>query len=151
MKKFHFSLERVRLWRAMQLETAEAKLEGMIARREAMNGEETALEARRVDAGRGVWSGGSAEASHLRALDDFHHFLAAERLKLRERMAACNLTIAAQRARVIEERRGVKLLDHLKDRRLAVWERAANLEIETIAAESYNSRFMRKRRLSLNE
>ena len=145
MKQFHFPLERVRQWRATQLEAEEAKLERLFADREVLNQLEKELDDRLAEAERAVWSAGRSDARPLRSLDGFRPYIGAEKRKLSGRMAECDRSISAQRARVLEERRHAKLLDHLHDRRHTEWKREFDKEIEELAAESYNARFVRNR------
>jgi flagellar biosynthesis chaperone FliJ len=143
MKRFHFSLERVREWRRLQLETEEEKLEQMVRERQSLTKEGESLEQCRTEAESGVWAGGATDAGQLRALDDFRLYIGSEQRKLNQRMTACDLRIVEQRAHVIEERRRATLLDRLRDRRHAEWQKEFDKELEALAAESYLAGWVR--------
>ena len=148
MKRFHFSLERVREWRRIQLETEQEKLEQLLRDRQSLARESQNLQESRAEAEIAVWSGGATDAVQLRALDDFRLYIASEQRKLLQRMTACEQKIAAQRERVIEERRRATLLDRLRERRHADWQKDFDRELEALAAESYLANWVRTKQTS---
>lgn len=143
MKRFHFSLERVRQWRHVKLETEEAKLEQLIADKQALLRHGEVLMERLLEAENAVWAGESADALQLRALDDFRQYIASENGKLQRKIAESEQLIQTQRERVVEERRSARLLDRLRDRRHTEWEKDFDRELEALAAESYLARWVR--------
>ena len=143
MKRFHFSLERVREWRRLQLETEQERLEQLIRERQALMKERESLESCLAEAESAVWTGAATDAFELRALDEFRLYIASEQRKLAQRMTVCDRKIAEQRERVIEERRRAALLDRLRDRRRAEWQKDFDKELEALAAESYLANWVR--------
>jgi hypothetical protein len=101
------------------------------------------LMARLVEAENDVWHGQATSAVQLRALDDFRQYIASENRKLQQRIAACEQKIIAQRERVVEERKSARLLDRLRNKRHAEWEKDFDRELEALAAESYLTRWVR--------
>jgi hypothetical protein len=143
MKRFHFSLERVREWRRLQLETEQERLEELLRERQSLIKERESLESCLAEAESAVWIGAATDAFELRALDEFRLFIASEQRKLAQRMTACHQKIVEQRQRVIEERRRAALLDRLRDRRHAEWQKEFDKELEALAAESYLATWVR--------
>jgi hypothetical protein len=143
MKRFHFSLERVRQWRHVKLETEEAKLEQLIAAKQALLQQGEMLMERLVEAENAVWDGRSTDALQLRALDDFRQYIASENARLQRKIADAEHSIQKQRECVVEERRSARLLDRMRDRRHTEWEKDFDRELEALAAESYLARWVR--------
>jgi hypothetical protein len=145
MKRFHFSLERVRQWRRLQLEIEQERLEEFLRERGSLTKERESLESCLAEAESSVWTGAATNALELRALDEFRLYIASEQRKLGQRMTACDQKIAVQKERVIEERRRAALLDRLRERRHVEWQKEFDKELEALAAESYLSSWARTR------
>lgn len=137
MQAFQFRLRQVLAWRATQLELEENKLRQLVAARE-----ELALAAVRLDlvksrAEQAVRAAPAVEAGDLWALASYRQRLIAERHALDQRRQICEQKIAAQRQTVLEAQRQCRLLEKLGERRRAEWDRAADRELESLAAESF--------------
>jgi len=70
--------------------------------------------------------------------------LIAELQALALRRVACERQSAAQRQKVLEAQRQCRLLERLEHRRHAEWRRAADREMESLAAESFLARWHRQ-------
>jgi len=143
MKKFAFPLHRVLDWRDTLAQVEEAKLERMYGELRALESSEAALRAERERSERAVAQAPSAEGFELAALDAFRRFAVAEHTRLEERRADCAKRIAAQIQVVAQKRCDVRLLQHLKDKRWAAWNRGVAREIETQAGETYLAKWQR--------
>ena len=134
MKRFHFSLERVRQWRKLQEETESARLELLVADQKRLDREIAWVENDRDEAERMVLLSG--DALQLGALDHFREFLGRKKLKLVIERQAIFDSIDRQRGRLIEARRNSRLLDDLKGKALSRWQHDFDREMEQQAAES---------------
>ena len=137
MRAFEFPLRRVLEWRRTQFELEENKL-----RQLAATLEELRLAAVRLDLVKGraevaVRQSAVVEACDLWALAAYRQRLIAELKALALRRTACQREVDAQRQRVMEAQRQCRLLEKLEQRRRAEWSRAADREMENLAAESF--------------
>lgn len=143
MRAFEFPLRQALQWRRTQLELAENKL-----RQLAASVEEMALEAVRLDLVKGraegaVRQAAMVEAGDLWALAAYRQRLIAELRAVALRRAAYTRELAAQREKVLDAQRQCRLLENLERRRHAEWRRAADREMENLAAESFLARWNR--------
>ena len=143
MKKFSFPLERVLGWRNTQVQLAEAELD-------RTRSELRALDQRRADLARCV-DDASAEllrapsttAAELAALQHFRSATAAQSTRLLHTRSTIELRIQQQTQAVVESRRKTRLLERLKETRLASWRAAAQREVDQMAEESHLARLAR--------
>jgi hypothetical protein len=143
MKKFTFSLGRVLDWRAMQVRIEESTLERLYAELRSIDSNEAALTRQRADSEKALLTAPVATGAEFAALDSFRIFTVAEHTRLEKLRADCSKRIAAQIQVVVVKRRDVRLLEHLRDRRLETWNRDLNREIDAQADEAYLARFTR--------
>ena len=141
MKKFTFPLDRVLDFRRGQARIEETKLERLNAELRAIETRLRDTEAAREESGRALIAGGSATGTELAALDSFRKASTAECAKLGQSAAAARHHIDAQLKTVIQKRRDVKLLEHLRSRKLEAWTTELGHEIDREASELYLSRF----------
>ncbi|HTR34583.1 MAG TPA: hypothetical protein VMH80_01695 [Bryobacteraceae bacterium] len=137
MKRFEFSLERVRRWRSEQASLEELKLRQMIASRAQLEGARRQAEAQGRRAADQLLAKASLEASELHQLDAYRLHIHRLVTDLDNRARQCEAQIAKQRQRVIEARRQFELLDRLRTTALAEWRAASNKEQEDLAAELF--------------
>jgi len=137
MTRFQFPLERVLEWRRTQLELEEAKFQQRAAELAAVDRARAELDAGAHHAELQVRRWDGVAGRDLRALGEFRLHVRAESSRLGQRRAECAKALAAQQAEMLETRRRCRLLERLKERRLAEWKTAADREIEEIASESY--------------
>jgi hypothetical protein len=144
MRTFEFPLRQALKWRKTQLEVEENKLQQLAA-----SLEEIALAAVRLDLVKGraevaVRQSAVVEAGDLWALAAYRQRLIAELQALAQRRTACELQVAAQKQKVMEAQRQCRLLEKLEQRRRAEWQREADREMESLAAESFLARWNRR-------
>ncbi len=137
MKAFHFNLDRVRDWRARQLELEESALRRMLAERAALEARAEGLERERGEARQAVAGSGSATGQDLAALDAFLRHAALEKRRLAEARAACLQRITVQQGQVLAARRRVEVIERLRERRRAEWQAASDREQENLAADLF--------------
>jgi hypothetical protein len=143
MRAFEFPLRQALQWRRTQLELEENKLARLAATLEEM-----ALAAVRLDlvksrAEGAVRQSAVVEAGDLWALAAYRQRLIAELRALEQRRVAAEQQVAAQRQKVLEAQRQCRLLEKLEQRRHAEWQKAADGELDNLAAESFLARWNR--------
>jgi hypothetical protein len=149
MKPFRFALERVLGWRQSQLELEETRLRQQAAALAGLDRQRAELEALGVRAEVQVRNWSDVAGRDLAALGGFRLYVKARETELEARRAESRQKLAAQQAAAQEARRRFRLLERLKERRLAEWQREADKDLEAVAAEAYLARWNRCR--SYNE
>ena len=144
MKRFRFRLESIREWRLVQLELEETKLQRLFEELREIEFRWAGLEAAKAEAVRAVLSSAVLAAQELVALEAHRLHIRAEKERLRKQESDCAARIAAQRERVRKAEQDLQLLEKLKQRRLAEWEKAADKEQETLAAEAFLAKWRRE-------
>jgi len=147
MKKFEFPLEAALSLRRRRLENEEAQLirlfrelEDLERERRQLNAEvkreqERVLEMRVVD-----------PATDIQPLDRYRIYARETNERLRLQIEDCNKRIDLERARVVEARQAAEVIDRLKHRRFAQWEREADKEMEALASECFLAKWARERK-----
>jgi flagellar export protein FliJ len=137
MTGFQFRLEKVLTWRRTELELAET----LFKRQSAMIAE--------LDRKRAEWeAAGIAAELQVRASESLDGSDLAALAAFRRHVRACEQGLAAQRTEagkelermqqtMLEARRRCRLLERLRERRLAEWQAETDRELEQIAADSY--------------
>ncbi len=134
MKRFSFSLEKVRDWRELQEETERARLEVLLAGQRRLIRELVEIDQDRDDADLAALV--SADPLQIGILDRYRDFLDRRKIKLERECTDINARIDQQRSRLTGARRNVELLDRLKGKALEKWQYQFNREIEEQAADS---------------
>lgn len=145
MRRFRFGLESVLRWRQHQLEVEQFALEALLAERERIRSQIWQNRQAGAAAQREILAQPEIEAAELVALEAWVRRLAAERTRLEKAGEECETRISAQRGRVLEARRRLRLLERLRERRFQEWRAELERESETLAAESFLSRQVRER------
>jgi flagellar export protein FliJ len=144
MKKFTFPLDRVMDWRRTQARVEEAKLERLFGQVRTIEARQQELRGQREASEKDLLSGPAPAASEWIALDNFRRFTVSEHARLERERVDCQRRIAAQFQIVSGKRRDLRLLERLKDRRLAAWKTAYSREADAQADEAYVSRWQRE-------
>jgi hypothetical protein len=141
MKQFHFSLEKALAWRRMQARMERARWEQI---RAEMVGLETArqrLSEEKQESAEKVLSQKSATGDELAALETFGQYVVSQQARLEIKRAECEKRMAEQGKLALAREREVKVLEHLRARRLETWTKDLEREIEQQAAEAYLARW----------
>jgi len=146
MIPFRFSLDKVLEWRRMQLELEENQFKQQLAAMAALDRARAELEAAGIRAEVQVREWRPVAGADLAALGSFRLRTRKMEEELEVRRAECRRKLAGQQAAMLEARRRFRLLERLKERRLAEWQRASNRELEELASESYLAQWNRKAR-----
>lgn len=144
MKRFAFPLEGALRWRQRRLELQESRLRSLAAERDAIRERIGQIGQARRRAEQELLGQASIRAEELAALEAYRLRLARERVRLQQAETDCEGRLAAQRERVLEARRDVRLIEKLKERRLAEWQAEADRELEALAAEVFLARWGRR-------
>jgi flagellar export protein FliJ len=147
--RFHFPLQRVLDWRRTQLEIEEAKFRQATATLAAVDHARAELEAGAVRTEFEVRRWDPVGGDDLAAFGAYRIRVRQEEVRLAAKRSECARAAAAQQAAILEARRRLKLLERLKERRLAEWTAASDREMEEIASESYLAQWGRPERPAL--
>ena len=137
MKSFRFSLERALEWRRAELEQAEARFKQQTAELAAIERQRAESEAADLRAETEVRAWRPVSGEDLAALAAFRTGMRRQWELLQARRLECERTLAERQKEMMEARRRVRLLERLKERRLAEWRADFDRELEQQAAESY--------------
>jgi flagellar protein FliJ len=143
MKSFRFPLQRVLEWRQAQLELEESNYRRQMEIVAGLERHVAELEASEVAAERLVRAWNPVNGAELEALGSFRKHVKAQEREMQVPCAEARKRLAAQQQLMLEARRRVRLLEKLKERRLAEWRAAADKELEETASESFLARWNR--------
>jgi flagellar export protein FliJ len=149
MTRFHFPLQRVLDWRRTQLEVEEAKFRQAVATLSALDHAGAELDASAVRTECEVRRWDPVGGGDLAALGAYRLRVRSEKARLQAKRSECARAVAAQQAAMLEARRRFRLLERLKERRLAEWKTAQERELEEIASEAYLAQWGRSGRPAL--
>jgi hypothetical protein len=141
MKQFDFRLGKALDWRAMQARLAESGLEKLQTELRALEEAKARLLAERDRAGRALIASGSATGVELAFLESFKQAAAAELARLEKRRIECRNQLEAQLQVVRERRRDTRVLEQLKDKKLAQWRLDLQRELDEQASETHLTRW----------
>lgn len=134
MKRFSFSLDRVRAWRQEQVDVEEMRLANLNAALRAVATERERVLAERREAEAGVDRGCPAEMIQLA---NYRRHLTQREQTIAVREKEQRSLAEAQRTRLLEARRQYELLHELRQKRFAAWRAAEDKEQEALAAELF--------------
>ncbi len=137
MAQFHFSLEKILRWRAVELTREEAKLQRLIQEKGRVEAMLARIKNERSSIPASVSVLPGLQGSDLRAAAAYSLRLRQEIEKLIETRARLQDSLAAQQKKFAAAKLRLKLLEELKARRLERWQYEEARELETLAAESY--------------
>ena len=80
----------------------------------------------------------------LEHLPDWYRWTTTEAERLTRLEAQAVTEVENRRRALIEAQRKIRLLEHLRDRRLGQWQSAFDKELEALAADSIASRYIRR-------
>ncbi len=141
MKKFSFPLDKLRNYRQMRFQQEEARMQRMLAEIQFLEQQRQALlaeEQRAVDRVRGLRV---IPVEDLVSLDLFRQWSEHERSRMKAAVSELRQQIERQRGVVMQSKRELEMLAHLRDRSQIAWRRAADQELESNVAELVTSRW----------
>jgi len=145
MTSFRFRLEKVLDWRRQQMELEEAGFKRQTTAIAEMDGACAALEASGIRAELEVRAWSPLAGNDLAALAGFRLHTRRQEQEIARLRAEAQKKLEARQATLLEARRRCRLLERLRERRLAEWQTACDRELEELAAESYLAGLARRR------
>lgn len=137
MTAFKFPLQKVLEWRKTQLELEEIQYRRRVAALAELDRQRAELEEAGKTAERQVREWNPLAGGELEALGDFRLHVKRKQQEMVAPRDECRKQLERQQARMLEARRRLRLLERLKERRLAEWRSARDKELEDLASESY--------------
>ena len=148
MKKFRFSLDKLRQLREARLESERTLLNSLLAERRAVERRRTELDEEEMRAMGELRLKRVVEVQELSALESFRRFAGVERGRLQSAAATLDGRIEQQREALLEVRRQVEALNSLRERRLEAWRKEMDRETENAIAELVVARWQDGRGLA---
>lgn len=137
MKQFHFSLEKALGWRRTQARVERLRWEQIRAEIARIETARRRLRVEKEESAAEVRTAKSTMGEDLAALETFGEYVISERARLEIKRAECEKRLEEQRKLMTARERDVKILEHLRERRLETWKAEVEKETEQQAAESY--------------
>lgn len=137
MKKFAFTLERVRQYREEQLAIEKMRLERLFTEKSLIEQSRHLLEKEAAESAATVSRVTKFDSFELQAIDAFKRHVVVQRALLAKRTAECERRIEEQQHRLVEARRKCELLSRLKDRKWKTWNAELARELENQAGEVF--------------
>jgi hypothetical protein len=139
--RFRFPLEKILEWRRTQLELEEAKYRQAAEAVAAIDRARAEVEAAAVKTEFEVRRWDAVAGRDLHALGDYRLHVHSQEQALAARRGECVKQATAQQTAMLEARRRCRLLERLRERRLAEWKVAQDRELDALASESYLARW----------
>ncbi len=140
MKRFEFRLSRVLDFRREQAELERSRLQSLLAQVRRIDDEKESFESQAADARDQITRSASVSGEEFSALSGFERHIRNRVAILDLERRETQLKVRRQQTIVIETERKVTLLLKLRQRKLTSWTSEEQMELETLAAESYFSR-----------
>jgi flagellar export protein FliJ len=148
MTTFKFRLEKVLQLKTSQARTEEFKLEALLRQRAQMQAEMDAADSSLLQARKSIESATFSTSAELLAFEHYKIRAEKERQEALRKLAAHDETVEKQRSAVLAARRGVLLLEKLREKRRADWQTEADKELEALAADFSAAQWLRSERES---
>ena len=145
MTPYRFRLQRVLAFRQVQFQVAESEYHQAETRLHAIQAQYAALAAMKSETRNSVARLPIVAGRILEPLTYWFHWTETEAYRLMKLEQALKLEVQKRREALVVAQRNVRLLEKLHDNRHAEWQSAFDREIEEIAADSINSRYVRDR------
>jgi len=143
MNSFRFPLQKALDWRTTELELEEARFKLQVAALAALDRERAGWEAAGISAEIQVRGWSPLAGGDLTALGNFRLNVKQRETEVDARRVECRKSLEAQQTAMLEARRRCRLLERLKDRRLAEWQSARDHELEQLASEAFLAKWGR--------
>lgn len=145
MKVFRFPLDRVLHWRTLQCELEEAAGARLAGKRAQLANQLEEVTGLRKSAAAFITRQSTVESADFQTLASFNGWAEQQKANIRVQAEKLRLEAAAQLLRTAEARRKKKLLEILREARLAKWTALSDKEDEQAAADAWLSRYAAER------
>jgi hypothetical protein len=146
MKRFSFRLDRILAWRRLQRGEEQWNLQKALAEREELVRKERAVRAERSDSERTLAHALHFDAQFVSTLPHWQVRVKAVLAEMAVDAGKMEARVSAQRAKLREAERKVRLLERLREKRVEDWKTAMEREEEACAAETFLARGAREKR-----
>lgn len=144
MKNFRFSLGKVMSWRRTELQREEQRMAPLFAELARLDSARDQNATARERAESNVIAANSVYGSELEVLSGYRARLEKDRIAIELQRSKCEKLIDAQRARILDAHRRLRLLEKLKTRQFEEWRTASQREVENFSSETFLSRWGRE-------
>ena len=145
MARFHFPLEKVLRWRAVELAAEEAKLKRLVQEELQLQSLRAEITAERSNLVSSASALPGLRGDDLGTMAVYSHRLRRKAENLTQQLVRCESDLAAQRKNYSEAKRRMRLLEELKERKLEKWRYEQARLLEQLASESYLATWNRER------
>jgi flagellar export protein FliJ len=144
MNAFRFPLQKVLDWRRTQLELEEVRFRQQSAAMADLDRTRAQLSAAGSTAERQVRVWNPVAGGELAALGSFRLHMRLKETQLAVPMAECRKELGRRESVMLEARRRLRLLERLRERRLAEWCEERDKELDALASEAYLAKWKRR-------
>jgi hypothetical protein len=144
MNSFRFPLQKVLDWRRTQLELEDLRFRQQSAAMADLDRASARLNASGSTAERQVRIWNPLAGGELAALGSFRLHVKLKETELAVPRAECRKELGRRESVMLEARRRLRLLERLRERRLAEWCEARDKELEDLASEAYLAKWKRR-------
>lgn len=137
MAQFHFSLEKVLRWRALELASEEAKLELLLREQLRLQTLRADLSAEKSKLDTSLATLPDLRGADLRAVTAYSLRLKKQAGQLGELAGKCERDLSEQKKKYRAAKQRFRLLEELRARKFAEWRQEQARELETLATESF--------------
>jgi hypothetical protein len=143
--QFHFSLEKVLRWRALELASEEAKLELLLREQLRLQTMRADLSAEKSNLDRSLDTLPDLRGADLRAVGAHAASLKRQGDNLVKLVAKCHRDLSEQKKSYRAAKQRFRLLEELRARNIEEWRKEQDREQETLATESFLASWNRDR------
>jgi len=143
--QFHFSLEKVLRWRALELASEEAKLELLLREQLRLQTMRADLSAEKSNLDRSLDTLPDLRGADLRAVGAHAASLKRQADNLVKLVAKCHRDLSEQKKSYRAAKQRFRLLEELRARKIEEWRKEQDREQETLATESFLASWNRDR------
>ena len=144
MTAFRFRLQRVLDFRRMQFQVAESECQRAAAKVHAIQAQQTALAARKLETRRAFAGLPETSGGDLAALPGWYNWTIKANTYLGQIERLALQEMAKRRETLVQAQQKVRLLEKLMAKRQGEWQITFDRELEELAADSTNSRYSRE-------
>lgn len=137
MTKFHFSLDKVLRWRALELAAEEAKLERLLREQLRLQTLRADLSAEKSKLDQSLDTLPDLRGTDLRAVSAYSLHLKQQAHNLVALVTKCERDLLEQKKNYRAAKQRYRLLEELKARKFEEWRQEQAREMESLAAEAY--------------
>lgn len=144
MAQFHFSLDKVLRWRALELAAEEAKLERLLREQLRLQTMRADLSTEKSKLDRSLDTLPDLRGADLRAVSAYTLRLKRQAEDLVKLGAQCERDLLGQKKKYRAAKQRFRLLEELKARKLEEWKQEQARELESLATESFLASWNRR-------